>query len=89
MLDIIIDSNYIQIKQATKTKYGGRAMNEIRISKDIAQNTWMARFVDDAEIKSLFGTDTIPTAFTAAAAKETVIAQLIKLNPGYTVTEEA
>jgi hypothetical protein len=43
---------------------------------------WMAQYVDDREeITAAFGTDTIPTAFTAKAPGETVRKELERLNP--------
>jgi hypothetical protein len=42
---------------------------------------WMARH-SDPTVKELFGTDTLPTAFTAAASAETVIAEISRLNQG-------
>jgi hypothetical protein len=43
---------------------------------------WMARFVDDPETIRLFGTDTIPTAFTKQAKKSEVVKAIQDLNPG-------
>jgi hypothetical protein len=38
------------------------------IELTLVDNTWYARFVDDPTILTLFGTDVLPTAFTAAAS---------------------
>lgn len=42
---------------------------------------WMATFTDPA-VQAAFGTDTIPTAFTAAAKPQVVLAGIQRLNPG-------
>ena len=46
---------------------------------------WLARFENDQEIISLFGTDTIPTPFTENASPMMVKAEIEKRNPGYNV----
>jgi hypothetical protein len=51
------------------------------IELTLVDNTWYARFVDDPTILTLFGTDVLPTAFTAAASPWTVAAALLALNP--------
>lgn len=54
------------------------------------ENTgWCAQFVNDANIVELFGTDTLPTAFTAAAPFELVRSEIQKLNPNHDVIGEA
>ena len=45
---------------------------------------WMARD-DDPRTVALFGTDTLPTAFTAEARPETVRAAIARRNPDATV----
>jgi hypothetical protein len=45
----------------------------------------MAQFVDDPEIEALFGTDTIPTAFTSQVDADRVLEKIKALNPDYTV----
>ncbi len=50
-----------------------------------SKNGWLARFVDDAKVIDLFGTDTIPTAFTEVASPLQVKRSIEKLNPGYEV----
>jgi hypothetical protein len=42
---------------------------------------WTADFVGDDEIKSLFGTTVIPTAFTSLAPGPYVQAEIQRLNP--------
>ena len=49
------------------------------------QQGWMAKHVNMPEIVDLFGTDTLPTAFTAAAPAKLVLAELEKRNPGVLV----
>ena len=46
---------------------------------------WMAQD-DDPEVRRLFGTDTIPTAFTATAEPEFVAREIARLNPDAEVT---
>jgi len=48
-------------------------------------NGWMAKFENDPEIVALFGTDTIPTAFTSNAYASEVLEAIILQNPGYDV----
>lgn len=48
---------------------------------------WMARH-SDPTIRELFGTDTLPTAFTAAASTETVLIEITRRNPTCRVTVE-
>ena len=43
---------------------------------------WMAQFVDDSEIKELFGTDTLPLPFTSESAASEVKGEVERLNPG-------
>ncbi len=50
---------------------------------------WCAQFVNDTNIVALFGTDTLPTAFTAKAPFETVQREVQKLNPRHDVIGEA
>lgn len=42
---------------------------------------WMANHIGDEEIRSLFGTTIIPTAFTSKAQADTVQAKIAALNP--------
>ena len=49
-------------------------------------NCWVAQFVNDPDIISLFGTDTLPTAFTAQADPITVLREIQRLNPRHLVT---
>jgi hypothetical protein len=46
-------------------------------------DSWLAHWQGDdaAEIKRLFGTDILPTAYTAQAAGDTVQAEISRLNP--------
>ena len=46
---------------------------------------WLARFIDDSSVLELFGTDTIPTAFTENALPMDVKKEIERLNPDYTV----
>ncbi len=46
---------------------------------------WFARFVGDENIIDLFNTDTLPTAFTAAAAEDVVHSAIQKMNPNHDV----
>ena len=59
--------------------------NEILIH--LGEHGWQATYVGPlgAEIADLFGQTTIYTAFTAKAPLETVIAEISRLNPEYTV----
>ncbi len=57
-------------------------MTNIRIFK--SNNSWIAQS-DDPEVKRLFGTDMIPTAFTERAPASVVLAELRRLNPDATV----
>lgn len=54
-----------------------------------ANGSWIADWSNSprhAEIKDLFGTTHIPTAFTDKAAASAVIAEISRLNPNETVT---
>ena len=51
----------------------------------VVPSGWVARFVGDENIMKLFNTDTIPTAFTAAADVEVVHSAIQKLNPQHEV----
>ncbi len=51
----------------------------------VIRTGWFARFVGDQNIIDLFGTDTLPTAFTAAADAEVVLSAIQKLNPHHEV----
>jgi hypothetical protein len=66
-------------------------MKEIKLWR--TSREWMtAMYVDgapDPEVVELFGTHEIPTAFTAKADLDTVVAVICKLNPGVAVTVEA
>ena len=46
---------------------------------------WMATF-SDPEVKKLFGSDTIPTGFTAQADWKTVLKEISKLNPQHKIS---
>lgn len=46
---------------------------------------WLADFTDDPTVWDLFGTTTIPTAFTLRTSVEDVLAEIRSLNPGATV----
>jgi len=51
----------------------------------IANQGWFARFVGDENIIELFGTDTLPTAFTSNACFETVSKEIQSLNPHHEI----
>lgn len=57
-----------------------------RITLKLTAQGWAATFHDDTEVIAAFGTDTIPTAYTANASAETVQSAIAKLNPGHVVT---
>lgn len=59
--------------------------NRITLSRD--GRGWHATFTGPhaKEINDLFGTDTIPTAYTAAADAERVMAGIRSANPGVDV----
>ena len=44
-------------------------------------NQWMADFEDDQEIKGLFGTTMIPTAYLSGIPVEEVVERVQALNP--------
>ena len=44
---------------------------------------WLARYLGDKEIIELFGTDTLPTAYTLRMPKADVIRSLQPLNPSH------
>lgn len=46
---------------------------------------WLARFIDDANVIKLFGTDTIVTAYTEAASPMMVLKAIQKNNPKHNV----
>ncbi len=50
------------------------------ISLSLTPAGWVAKH-SDPEIYRLFKTDTLPTAFTAAAAPMVVLAEIRRLNP--------
>jgi len=43
--------------------------------------SWVAKFNNDPEIMDLFGTDTVPTAFTDKASADLVFTELQAANP--------
>jgi len=51
----------------------------------IANQGWFARFVNDENVVELFGTDTLPTAFTSSANFETVQAEIQSMNPQHEI----
>ena len=58
-------------------------MKKIRLIN--SEKGWLARFIDDDDVLQLFGTDTVPTAFTEQASPMVVKAEIERLNPGYKV----
>ena len=59
-------------------------MKQIRLEK--TRTGWNAQFLDGGAVKALFGTDTIPTAFTELADSHTVLTAITKANPGFVVS---
>ena len=59
-------------------------MKEIQLIN--SKEGWLARFMNDTEIIRLFGTDTIPTAFTEEASPMEVLRAVKNLNPEYKVS---
>lgn len=57
----------------------------ITLFPDLGRNTWLARFEADPEARRLFGTDTVPTAFTLECGGEEVRDAVQSLNPGHLV----
>lgn len=53
----------------------------ITVFPDSSRNAWLARFEGDAEVLDLFGTDTLPTAYTLRCGGAEVRAALQKFNP--------
>ena len=51
---------------------------------DSSMITWFAKS-DDPKVLELFGTDTLPTAFTGLATAKTVLKEIRALNPGANV----
>ncbi len=47
---------------------------------------WLARYENDEKVISLFGTDTIPTAFAENASPVEVLQKIRELNPKYQVS---
>ena len=52
-----------------------------RIELYLKGNTWIARFVNDPQMIELFGTDAIPTPFTASAEPWDVFETIKHGNP--------
>ena len=48
---------------------------------------WVVTHINMPDIVDLFGTDTLPTAFTPSAPAELVLAELRKRNPGVLVVQ--
>ena len=64
---------------------GGETMNQIKLFN--SPTGWMAWHSGPLgkEVKELFGTDTIPTCFTAQADPLMVKEAIVRLNPGVSV----
>ena len=64
-------------------------MNKILVS--LTRDGWVCRFVGPhaASIVELFGTDTIPSAYTARCSGSDVLAGIRALNPGVEVECES
>jgi len=65
-------------------KQGGEEM-EKRITLHRGLQFWMVTFHADAEVMELFGTDTLPTSYTAETPALTVLNAIRALNPGYSI----
>lgn len=63
---------------ALATDRKGNTVKRITIWND--GHTWQATFHDDSEVQRLFGTDTLPTAFTAQADGARVLAEVQRRN---------
>lgn len=59
-------------------------MKQIRLFR--THSGWQAQFLDDPEVAALFGTDTLPTAYTEHADASTVLNAIARLNPGHVVS---
>mgnify|MGYP001360769564 CR=1 FL=1 len=59
-------------------------MKQIILSK--SATGWNAQFINDPDVLAAFGTDTIPTAYTAAANASTVLDAIARLNPNHVVS---
>ena len=57
----------------------------ITVHPDRKSNTWLATFHDNSEVERLFGSDTLPTAYTLLTAGETVRRAVERKNPGFRV----
>lgn len=55
-------------------------MSTITLWRDRVADCWQARFTDP-EVRDLFNTDTLPTAFRAVVDSETVRESIASLNP--------
>ena len=49
------------------------------------EDQWMVTFKPGTDVKRLFGTSTIPTAFTSLTPAAVVVEKLRELNPGAVV----
>ena len=56
------------------------------ITLTLRHDGWFADFHNDEEIRQLFGSTVLPTAYTANAAPLVVLHAIRKLNPGLRVT---
>jgi len=74
-----------RIKGKIKKRERRKKMKIIRLW--IKDNQWMAEFEgpEKDEIIGLMGTNLIPTAYLAGTARETVCAEVSRLNPGYQI----
>lgn len=59
-------------------------IKQIRLHK--TPTGWNAQFLDGGAVRSLFGTDTIPTAFTERVDRKTVLDAITKANPAFVVS---
>jgi len=59
-------------------------MNSKTITLKLVNGQWMARHSDPA-VRVLFGTDTLPTAYTSSTSSETVRLEIQAKNPEFEV----
>ena len=83
-LTIYIDSSIVISMMMINNKQGGVKM-EKRITLHRGLQFWMVTFHADAEVMELFGTDTLPTSYTAETPALTVLNAIRALNPGYSI----
>jgi hypothetical protein len=58
----------------------------MRIELFMTAQGWMARHIGDSRISQCFGTNVLPTAFTAEAEAHVVLREITRLNPSSEVS---